>query len=217
MENSNNGDDHRSYEVDSSLPVAFRPTVPPTNSTLVDANVPGPNPTPGANAPASALNQAVGPVILKPLFCEQLCSSADVLFYKVYQQIELGDIPLELVDTSLYGFVGEVVHSSGQILLPISLGTEPTKRKRMVRFLVVYMPSAYNLILGQPALNTFQAVVSTYHMKLKFLVGDKVREVKGDQYIAQKCYMEVIRGNSGNMEVDLPNKEKHMGSSQQDD
>ncbi|KAL0401892.1 UNVERIFIED_CONTAM: hypothetical protein Slati_4219100 [Sesamum latifolium] len=98
-------------------------------------------------------------------------SFADVIFYKLYQQMELGDVPLESVDTSLYGFVGEVVHPLGQISLSLSLGSEPTRRTRIVCVLAVDMPSAYNLILGRPALNNFQAVVSTYHMKLKFPVG----------------------------------------------
>ncbi|KAL0403996.1 UNVERIFIED_CONTAM: hypothetical protein Sradi_2040400 [Sesamum radiatum] len=82
-------------------------------------------------------------------------SSADVIFYKVYQQMELGDVPLEPVDTSLYGSAGEVVHQLGQISLPISLGSKPARRTRMVCFLVVDMPSASNLILGRPALSTF--------------------------------------------------------------
>ncbi|KAK4397174.1 hypothetical protein Sango_1554000 [Sesamum angolense] len=82
-------------------------------------------------------------------------SSVDVLFYKVYQQMELGDIPLEPVDTSSYGFATEVVHLLGQILLPLLLGFEPTQKTKMARFLVVDIPSAYNLNLGRPALNTF--------------------------------------------------------------
>ncbi|KAL0445983.1 UNVERIFIED_CONTAM: hypothetical protein Slati_1726200 [Sesamum latifolium] len=49
-------------------------------------------------------------------------SSADVLFYKVYKQMKLEDILLEPVDTSLYVFVGEVVHLLEQISLPLSLG-----------------------------------------------------------------------------------------------
>ncbi|KAL0413334.1 UNVERIFIED_CONTAM: hypothetical protein Sradi_1535100 [Sesamum radiatum] len=100
--------------------------------------------------------------------------------------MELGNVLLEPVDTSLYGFAGEVVHPLGHISLPLSLGSEPTRRTRMIRFLVVDMPSAYNLILGRPALNTFQAVISTYHMKLQFPVGDSVGEVGGDQYTTAK-------------------------------
>ncbi|KAL0329367.1 UNVERIFIED_CONTAM: hypothetical protein Sradi_4923400 [Sesamum radiatum] len=44
----------------------------------------------------------------------------------------------------------------------------------MLKFLVVDVSSAYNAILGRPTLNAFQAVISTYHMKIKFL------EVQGD-------------------------------------
>ncbi|KAL0462748.1 UNVERIFIED_CONTAM: hypothetical protein Slati_0162400 [Sesamum latifolium] len=114
-------------------------------------------------------------------------ASADVLFYKVYQQMELGYVPPEPVDMSLYGFAGEVVQLLGHISLPLSLRSEPTHRTRMVNFLVVDMPSAYNLILGRPTLNTFHAVVSTYHMKLKFPVGDNMGEVRGDQYIVESA------------------------------
>ncbi|KAL0391208.1 UNVERIFIED_CONTAM: hypothetical protein Scaly_0477900 [Sesamum calycinum] len=93
----------------------------------------------------------------------------------------------------------------------VDSGIEPTRRTRMICFLVVDMPSAYNLILGCPALNTFQAIISTYHMKLKFPIGDKVGEVKSDQYILRKCYVEVIKSSSRRMEVDPPNKERSRG------
>lgn len=55
-------------------------------------------------------------------------SLANILFVEPYNQMELGDVPLELVDTSLYGFAGKVVWRRGQISLPLSLGTEPCKR-----------------------------------------------------------------------------------------
>ncbi|KAL0411269.1 UNVERIFIED_CONTAM: hypothetical protein Slati_3716600 [Sesamum latifolium] len=37
-------------------------------------------------------------------------SSVDILFGEAYDQMQLRDIPLEKVNTSLYGFAGEVVH-----------------------------------------------------------------------------------------------------------
>ncbi|KAL0439294.1 UNVERIFIED_CONTAM: hypothetical protein Slati_2412400 [Sesamum latifolium] len=52
-------------------------------------------------------------------------SSADILFGEAYDQMQLGDAPLEAVDTSLYGFAGEVVHPRGMISLPLILGTFP--------------------------------------------------------------------------------------------
>ncbi|KAL0453047.1 UNVERIFIED_CONTAM: hypothetical protein Slati_1282800 [Sesamum latifolium] len=37
-------------------------------------------------------------------------SSAEILFGDAYNQMQLGDVSLEKVNTSLYGFAGEVVH-----------------------------------------------------------------------------------------------------------
>ncbi|KAL0405275.1 UNVERIFIED_CONTAM: hypothetical protein Slati_3841400 [Sesamum latifolium] len=82
--------------------------------------------------------------------------------------MQLGDAPLEEVNTSLYGFAGEVVHPRGLISLPLTLGTGPTQKTCVLKFLVVDVPSAYNVILGRPTLNMFQAVISMYHMKIKF-------------------------------------------------
>ncbi|KAL0440092.1 UNVERIFIED_CONTAM: hypothetical protein Slati_2492200 [Sesamum latifolium] len=134
----------------------------------------------------------------------------------VYQQMELGDIPLEPVDKSLCSFAGEVVHPLGHISLPLSLGSEPARRTKMIHFLVVDMPSAYNLILGRPTLNIFQAVISTNHMKMKFPLGDKIGEVQGDQYTAWKCYVEVIKSSTRKMEVDAPNRRSHKDFPQQE-
>ncbi|KAL2226722.1 UNVERIFIED_CONTAM: hypothetical protein Sindi_2030900 [Sesamum indicum] len=101
------------------------------------------------------------------IFIDLGCS-ADILFREAYDQMQLGDTPLEKVNTSLYGFAGEVVHPKGIVSLPLTLGTGVGQRTCLLRFLVVDTPSAYNVILGRPTLNAFQAVISTYHMKIKF-------------------------------------------------
>ncbi|KAL0427109.1 UNVERIFIED_CONTAM: hypothetical protein Slati_2885700 [Sesamum latifolium] len=95
-------------------------------------------------------------------------SSTNILFEEAYDQMQLGDVPLEAVDTSLYGFAGEVVHPKGMISLPFTLGTSPLRMTCLLKFLVVDIPSAYNVILGRSTLNAFQAIISTYHMKIKF-------------------------------------------------
>ncbi|KAL0455085.1 UNVERIFIED_CONTAM: hypothetical protein Slati_0847700 [Sesamum latifolium] len=64
-------------------------------------------------------------------------SSADILFGEAYDQMQLGDTPLEAVDTSLYGFAGEVVHPRGMISLPLTLGTFPHRKTCLLKFLVV--------------------------------------------------------------------------------
>ncbi|PIN02760.1 hypothetical protein CDL12_24722 [Handroanthus impetiginosus] len=52
------------------------------------------------------------------------------------------------------------------------------KAFQIIRFLIVDMPSTYNIILGRPMLNLFQAVPSTYHQKIKYLVEDQVGKVR---------------------------------------
>ncbi|KAL0421021.1 UNVERIFIED_CONTAM: hypothetical protein Slati_3125000 [Sesamum latifolium] len=71
-------------------------------------------------------------------------SSADILFGEAYDQMQLGDVSLEKVNTSLYGFAGEVVHPRGMISLPLTMGRGTARKTCLLKFLVVDVPSAYN-------------------------------------------------------------------------
>ncbi|KAL0462550.1 UNVERIFIED_CONTAM: hypothetical protein Slati_0142600 [Sesamum latifolium] len=118
-------------------------------------------------------------------------SSADILFEEAYDQMQLGDVSLEKVNTSLYGFEGEVVHPRGMVSLPLTMGKGTTRKTCLLKFLVVDVPSTYNVILGRLTLNTFQAVVSTYHMKIKFPtlggVGDTRRSSPIQKMLCRGC------------------------------
>ncbi|KAL0341139.1 UNVERIFIED_CONTAM: hypothetical protein Sradi_4630700 [Sesamum radiatum] len=107
-------------------------------------------------------------------------SSADILFGDAYNQMRLGDTPMENVNTSLYSFAGEVVHPRGMISLPLTLGTGSTLRAFLIKFWVVDTPSAYNAIFWRPTLNTFQAIISTYHVKIKFPTTGSGGKVQGE-------------------------------------
>ena len=52
--------------------------------------------------------------------------------------------------------------------------------------------SAYNAILGQPTLNSWKAVTSTYHLMIKFPTDYGVGELRGNQVAAQECYIAII-------------------------
>ncbi|KAL2250128.1 UNVERIFIED_CONTAM: hypothetical protein Sindi_2486500, partial [Sesamum indicum] len=93
----------------------------------------------------------------------------------------LDNAKLDLVHTPLIGFRGSEVTSQGTIELPVSIRDEPRRRTLMVKFLVVDTPFAYNVILGRPGLNLFRAIVSTYHLKLKFPTRNGIGEVSCDR------------------------------------
>ena len=59
----------------------------------------------------------------------------------------------------------------------------------MTEFIVVNTPSAYNAILGRPFLSGIKGVLSIYHNVLKFPVGTRVGEVRGDQQATRTCYV----------------------------
>ncbi|KAL0411091.1 UNVERIFIED_CONTAM: hypothetical protein Slati_3698800 [Sesamum latifolium] len=106
--------------------------------------------------------------------------------------MQLGDVSSEKVNTSLYGFAGEVVHPRGMISLPLMMGRGTARKTSLLKFLVVDVPSAYNVIF-RPTLNTLQAVISTYHMKIKFPTLGGIGEVQGDPLQFRRCYVDAVR------------------------
>ncbi|KAL2227192.1 UNVERIFIED_CONTAM: Retrovirus-related Pol polyprotein from transposon [Sesamum indicum] len=115
-------------------------------------------------------------------------SSADIILREVLTKMGLGDTRLDPVRSPLVGFGGGEVDSLGTIELPVSIGDEPRRKTLMVKFLVVETPFAYNVILGRPGLNSFRAIVSTYHLRMKFPTPAGIGEVACDQKEARRCY-----------------------------
>ncbi|KAK4395878.1 Retrovirus-related Pol polyprotein from transposon opus [Sesamum angolense] len=105
--------------------------------------------------------------------------------------LELRDTPLEKVNTSLYGFAGELVHPRDMISL-VDHRERIQSKDMSCKFLVVDTPSTYNAILGRPTLNAFQVVISTYYMKIKFPTAGGVGEVQGNPLQSRKCYVEAV-------------------------
>ncbi|KAK3014108.1 hypothetical protein RJ639_010287 [Escallonia herrerae] len=123
-------------------------------------------------------------------------SSAKVLFYDAFTKMNIPTNRLRKMDTPLYGFSNHPVAAEGIIALPVAIGTPPAQANFMLDFVVVKVPSAYNAILGRPALNQLQAVVSTYHLKMNFPIEHGIGEVKGDQTIARQCYVTSCRSKN---------------------
>ena len=100
----------------------------------------------------------------------------------------IGREKLELVNTHLRGFSEEKVLPLGLIQLVLTLGDPPCQTTMAVRFLVADAPSAYNMLLGKPSLNSIKAIPSAYHMMIKFPTTSRVGMVRGDQRVARECY-----------------------------
>ncbi|XP_073152043.1 uncharacterized protein [Henckelia pumila] len=79
-------------------------------------------------------------------------SSVNVLFQEAINQIDLGQYKMEPVVTSLFGFTGHAIRPVGLVHLPLTLGKGNGRKTRIVSFIIVEAPSAYNAILGRPAM-----------------------------------------------------------------
>ena len=64
-------------------------------------------------------------------------------------------------------FSGEVVQPIGSIHLPISIGAAPQRRTITTPFLIIDCPTAYNVILGRPAMAQMKVFISTHMLLLK--------------------------------------------------
>ena len=115
-------------------------------------------------------------------------SSTDIIFASAFDKMGVGREKLEPVSTHLRGFSGEKVLLLGSIQLVLTLGDPPCQAITAVRFLVVDAPSAYNMLLGRPSLNTIKVIPSAYHMMIKFPTTSGVGMVRGDQRVARECY-----------------------------
>ena len=82
--------------------------------------------------------------------------------------MNLGRDQLRPVHSPLVGFGGMKVQPVGTISLPVVVGAYPQQVTRNVNFLVVDCLSSYNAIIGKPTLNSWKAVISTYHLLVKF-------------------------------------------------
>ncbi|XP_025660937.1 uncharacterized protein [Arachis hypogaea] len=68
-------------------------------------------------------------------------------------------------------------------------GRTPLSRTVDIQYLIVDCLSPYNIILGRPALNMFRAVVSTFHLSVKFQAEDgKIATLYSDRQQARQCY-----------------------------
>ena len=119
-------------------------------------------------------------------------SSADILYYPAFQQMGINRARLTPTNATLVGFGGTSVLPLGAITLSVTVGDYPQQILQDVTFLVVDCSSAYNGILGQPTLNSWKAVTSTYYLMIKFPTKYEIGNLRGDQVAARECYIAML-------------------------
>ncbi|XP_058103514.1 uncharacterized protein LOC131247091 [Magnolia sinica] len=120
-------------------------------------------------------------------------SSTYIIHSEAFDKIGIDRSYLQPVKTPLHGFDGDKVISEGAISLPVTAGEGRNQVTLLVNFLIVNMSSVHNIILGWPSLNVMRAVVSTYHLMIKFPTEGGVEYIQGDQHQVRRCYLGAVR------------------------
>ena len=107
-------------------------------------------------------------------------SFINILYYLAFQQMRIDREWLVPTNAPLFGFRGTRVYPLSAITLPVTVSDYPKKITKDVTFLVVDYSPTYNAILGRPTFNSWKAIISTYHLMIKFPTEYGVGEVRGD-------------------------------------
>lgn len=105
----------------------------------------------------------------------------------------LGSDQLVASPEPLYGFTGDAIISTRHIRLPLTVRESDLQATVMADFVIIDSPSAYNIIMGRPAMNDLNLVVSIRALAIKFPTLNGIGYVKGKQYSISHCYEEVLK------------------------
>ncbi|GJY29396.1 hypothetical protein Tco_0405163 [Tanacetum coccineum] len=95
----------------------------------------------------------------------------------------------------LIGFSGKIIWSLGKISLLVKIGDEDHSNSAWINFVIVRSSSLYDGIIGRLGVKKIQAVPSTAHGMLKFLVARGILTLKSSKIIPIECA--VVSGPEG--------------------
>ena len=95
-------------------------------------------------------------------------SSVDNIYLSTFWQLKVDSKRFCPFESPLISFNGDKVYSRGIVTLIVKAGSYPLQVTNKHNFLVVDSPSSYNVIIGRPTLNRWEAATSTYCLKVKF-------------------------------------------------
>nr|GFA42752.1 reverse transcriptase domain-containing protein [Tanacetum cinerariifolium] len=89
--------------------------------------------------------------------------------------------------TSLTGFSGETIWPLGKLRLLVIIGNTNHSTRAWMNFMIVRSLSPYNGIIGRPGIRAIQAVPSTVHGMLKFLVEEGIVTIRSTVLMPTEC------------------------------
>ena len=119
-------------------------------------------------------------------------SGAENMYPDLYRGLNLMPEDLTAYDSPLVSFDGKVVIPKGQIRLPMRAGSEMVE----MDFIVVEAYSPYTAIMARPWLHALGAISSIPHLKVKYPLGDRIKELVGSQSMARQYLVAVIMHKS---------------------
>ncbi|XP_057426211.1 uncharacterized protein LOC130719610 [Lotus japonicus] len=116
-------------------------------------------------------------------------SSADIIYGDAFEQLGLTDKDLKPYTGHLAGFSGKQVRVRGYVELDTVFGIDEDAELLRIRYLVLQVVAAYNVIIGRDTLNRLQAVMSTAHLAVKYpLICGRIGKIEIDQRRAIKFH-----------------------------
>lgn len=81
----------------------------------------------------------------------------------------------------------------------MSTSKQPLRRHTWdsLSYMIVDTTSPYNTIIGNQTLNVFGAVISYSHLCVKYLVGEQVVVICGNQQVDRRCYRASLTRKKG--------------------
>ncbi|RDX78297.1 hypothetical protein CR513_41446, partial [Mucuna pruriens] len=131
-------------------------------------------------------------------------SSTNILYWTTYIKLGLKPIDVEPYVGKLYGFAGKQVEIRGAVELETTIGEGNHARTiPILLYTIVDVGVPYNIIMGRSALNKLGAMVSTYHLCMKYSVGKEIGRVWADHLVVRHCYEDSLRIGSQANRLDV--------------
>ena len=130
-------------------------------------------------------------------------SSVNVMYMECFNQMGLGPKQLLASLELLYGFNGDAVIPMRRIRLPLTVRDSNRQATILIDFLIINCPSAYNVVLGRPAMNDLNLIVSTKALTIKFPTPNGVRYMQGKQHLVRHCYQDAVKMGAKGKKVNV--------------